>query len=1060
MSNSKQPSEQNPAVVDSAKDNAAKFQEMGASLAAASIRRPVTTLMLFFSLLILGLVSSRLLPLEKWPGIDIPEMWIHIPYKDATPAEVEKMVTRPIEEALATISGIQRMQSSSSEEGSDIGLEFKWDENLKAKSIEAREKIDAIRHLLPRDVERVLVYQFNTNDIPIFNLRISSERDLSNAFDLLERNLQRPIERVPGVSRVTLYGVNKKQISIRLNAERVAALHVDSTELLQNLREMNFSMTAGHFYTDDSKVIVNPQGEFKTLDDVKNVRVTPNVRLSDIADIRYETPRREEGRHLDRSFAIGLDIFKESSANLVEVSQRISKVLKEAEENPQFDGISLLVQHDEAESVTTSLKDLLDAGLLGALLSVIVLYIYLRNISITLLVVLSVPFSICITLGFMYLMGYSLNILSMMGLMLAVGMLVDNAVVITESIYQEREKVSISLAETIKATKLGVSKVSLAVITGTATTAIVFLPNIVGKKIDVTVFLEHVAIAICISLFASLAIAQTLIPLLSTKLKSETKAKTVKPSKIKNFYKRTLGWSLRSVGKTSVIAVLILASTAIPLGVVTSDEEGNEDQRRIWLNYDIQGSYSLEEVEKVVDRMEEFLYSNKDKYHIDTVYSYFRSGYAVSRLQMKADLPIKVSEVKKMINEDMPSFVRAKPSFRWDSGNGGGIRLNLLGQSSDVLLKLAENIVPILNNIEGLEDVKVDLEGNKQELQVKIDRNAAYRFDMNTEEIANIIATALRGSNLRTFRASGNGEIDVRLMFDEELQDSIKMLKAIPIKQNGNQVVTLDMVANVEVKERLGEVSRYYRQTAIAIGANLSENADGEKLTLGQAQKKIESVMQHISLPSGYKWSLDGSFRRQNEAESVMQQNMLLAVAMIYIVMAALFESLLLPTAVITSLIFAITGVFWALMVTGTSMSIMAMIGILILMGIVVNNGIVLVDQINQLINSGMERKAAVMGACMSRVRPIMMTVSTTVLGLIPLALGSATIGGDGPPYSPMAIAIIGGLIFSTVTSLYLVPHTYLLLLTLKEKTSAMINDSKKVSSKVLNLTMVRKKES
>lgn len=1019
-----------------------KFGNAGASLAAFAIRRPVTIGMVFFSLLMLGVFSSRWLPLEMWPGIDIPQMFVQVPYKDATPAEIEKLITRPVEEALATMSGIKRLRSESNENNAQIMIEFAWDENIKAKSIEAREKIDAIRHLLPDDVERVLVFKFNTNDMPIFQLRVSSERDLSNAYDLLDRNLKMPLERVPGVSRVELYGVQKKQISIRLDADRIAALHVDTNALTKTLTEANFSMSAGHFFSGEQKIMVNPQGEFRSKQEIEDLIVAKNVRLSDIAEVNFETPRREEGRHLDQAYAVGFNIFRESSANLVEVSTQALEVIEEAENNPAFNGISLFVMQDEAKSVTTSLSDLLQAGMLGALLSVIVLYAFLRQITVTMIVVLSVPFSICITLGFMYFMGYTLNILSMMGLMLAVGMLVDNAVVVTESIFLEKE----TNPDPIEATKAGVGKVSLAVIAGTTTTAIVFLPNIVGVKIDVTIFLEHMAIAICISLFASLILAQTLIPLLTTKIKQERKAPSAANTRFKAVYSRILKWTLANQGKTALIAVLILVSTALPFSQVSGDDEGNNDKDRIWLNYDMQGNYKLEEVEKTVTKMEQFLYANQDEFFIKQVYSYYNPGFAVSGLTLKEDLPISVSELKKRIKEKMPGFARAKPSFQWNSGNGGGIRMTLLGQSSETLMKIADQIVPVLDNIDGLTDVKTDIPGQKYELQVKIDRQKAFRFGLNTSDIASVITTALRGTNLRTFRHDETGEIGIRLMYNEELQQSIEQLRNLTIFRDDTQNVTLDMVADLKVTPRLSQIRRNYRQTALSIGANLED-----KFTVEQARDHITQVMEHIQLPSGYRWTLDGSFRRQDEAQGVMVVNMILAIAMIYVVMAALFESLLLPTAVITSLLFSFTGVFWALFITGTNMSIMSMIGMLILMGIVVNNGIVLVDRVNQLVGSGLSVPDAIIEGCLSRVRPIMMTVATTVLGLLPLALGDTTIGGgEGPPYSPMAISIIGGLLFSTMTSLFLVPLAYLLLLKLRHKTQVMIGNSKVLVSRIV----------
>jgi HAE1 family hydrophobic/amphiphilic exporter-1 len=1026
-----------------------KFESAGSALADFAIRRPVTIMMLFLSMLVFGIISSQLLSLEKFPSIDIPEIAIRIPYSDATPIEVEKMITRPVEEALATMSGIKRLRSRSSEDAAEIQLQFAWDENLKAKGIEAREKIDAIRADLPNDVERILVYQFNTNDMPIFSLRVSSERDLSSAYDLLDRNLKRPIERVAGVSKVELYGVTKKQISIRLDQQLMAALQVDINELTNSLGNANFSLTAGSFIDADieQKITVNPQGEFTSMQEIRDLIVKKGVRLSDIALVKYEKPNRIEGRHLDQSYAVGFNIYRESTSNMVEVASEVLKVIEDANSNPAFNGIHLYIMENEAESVTDSLSDLLTAGMIGALLSLLVLYAFLRDVTSTLLVVLSVPFSICITLGCMYMMGYTINILSMMGLMLAVGMLVDNAVVVTESITQEKAK----NPDVIAATKAGVGKVSLAVIAGTITTAIVFLPNIVGAKVNITIFLEHVAITICISLFASLLISQTLIPLLSTKFKTKVVKNANNHPKplgvIATWYKKVLTWSLKNQGKTSFIALLILASTALPMQYVTSDDDNNDDQSRVWMNYDIQGNFSLEEVEKTVSKMEKYLYANQENFHIKQVYTYYTAGFAVSGITLIDDLPVSQSEVKKQITENLPKFVRAKPSFQWDQGNGGGIQMTLVGDSSERLGQIAKQIIPILANIEGLSEVKTDTSRQKKELQIVIDRQKAFRFGLNTSDISRVVSTALRGANLRTFRYGDSGEVGIRLMYDQALQNSVNALKNLTITRESGKNVTLDMIAKLTVKPRLAEINRSYRQTSITIGGNLQNG-----FTLESAQKRIEGVMQHIKLPTGYEWTFDGSIKRQNQNEDAMQTNMLLALIMIYIVMAALFESLLLPTAVITSLLFSMTGVFWALFAAGLPMSIMTMIGMLILMGIVVNNGIVLVDRINQLINGGYKVQQAIIEACLTRVKPILMTLATTVLGLVPLAIGSTRIGGDGPPYSPMAISIIGGLLFSTLTSLVLVPLAYLLLLKLRAKTIKMITKSKRIINQVISI--------
>ncbi|RUO33230.1 efflux RND transporter permease subunit [Aliidiomarina soli] len=970
-----------------------------------ALRRPVTVCMLFFSMLVLGMLATRLLPLEKFPGVDIPQIMIQVPYPDASPAEVERLITRPLEEALAGMSGIVEMRSFSRENGTDIVLDFRWDENINARNIEVREQIDSVRHLLPADVERVFVFQFSTDDMPVFQLRISSEIDLQYAWDLLERTLKRPMERVAGVSRVELYGVDKRDIVIRLRRDEMAALNVDPALLRQRLQQANFTLTAGYLDDGQQRILVNPVGQFESLDDIRALQLTPQLRLSDVADVDYELPRRRDGRHFNQSYAIGMNVYKESTANLVDVSARALEVVEAARQHPEFANIDLMLMDDTAASVKSSLNDLLWAGLLGALLSIIVLYAYLRHAITTLIVVVSVPVAIFLTLAAMYLLGYSLNILSMMGLMLAVGMLVDNAVVVTESIQQEGDA------------ERGISKVALAVIAGTLTTAIVFLPTVFGAKIEITVLLEHVAVAICISLLASLLVSQTLIPLLISRLPSRLMQEKPRKARVKAFYLSTLRWSQRHPRVTSLAMLLVLLASLFPFSQTSSDQADVAYNDRLILNYHLNGQYRLDEIRQEVARMEAYLYENKEAFEIDHVYSYFATSHAFSMLLLNPERSQSVAEIQNRVRENWPLLVRSEPQFGWQSSNQG-VRVTLTGASTSTLQTLADELIPLLAAIEGLTDVRSEAESTQQELQIRLQASQLHRLGLTSQEVAAILSTALRGDQLRSFRHDPSGELRIRLTYDRELETSLSAIRELVVHQYQGQPITLQQVADIELQPRLTDIRRVNRETAVRIGANLNE------MTMQEASVALTEVLEQVHLPDGYRWSLDGGFRNFEETSSVMQVNMLLALCLIYLVMAALFESLLLPNAVIGSLLLAMAGVFWGLWITSTSLDMMVMIGMLILMGVVVNNGIVLVDRINQLYPE-LALEDAIIAAADQRVRPIMMTVSTTVLGLLPLALGTTQIGGDGPPYAPMAIAIISGLLFSTFTSLYFVPHAY-----------------------------------
>ncbi|ABO23514.1 efflux RND transporter permease subunit [Shewanella loihica] len=1005
-----------------------------------ALARPVTTSMFFVAILLFGLASSRLLPLEMFPGIEMPQVLIEVPYKGSTPAEVEREITNVLEESLATMGGIEELRSRSSQNGAEIELRMKWGENVSTKSLEAREKVDAVRHLLPKDVERVFIRQFSTADMPVLTIRISSERELSGAFDLLDKQLKKPLERVEGVSQVTLYGVEQKQIEIRIDADKLSATGISSAMLQQRLGQENFIVSAGTLRANTRVYQVSPKGEFRDLDDIAALVLIPGVTLGDVATIRYALPERLDGRHLDQKYAVGLDVFKESGANLVDVSERVLKVIEAAKQDQQFNGIKLFIMEDQAYGVKSSLSDLLAAGLIGALLSFAVLYLFLRNLKMTLVVVSSVPISLCMTLAGMYFLGYSLNILSMMGLLLAVGMLIDNAVVVSESVLQEKQHQG--TATTSQAVLTGVNKVALAVLAGTLTTAIVFLPNIFGVKVELTIFLEHVAIAICISLAASLLVAKTLIPLMLTKLHFEIETNP-KQSKLESFYERSLAWILHRPKRSGLIAVVILASTALPLSMVQQDQNDGEGNNRLYINYQVEGRHSLDVTEAMINRMEDYLYANKEAFYIDSVYSYFSADRGQSTLLLQEDADIDIKALKRKIREGFPKFSIAKPQFGWGNDNNG-IRVTLTGRSTSELITISEQVVPMLAKIDGLIDVRSELNSTQQEVIIELDRTMAARLDLSLSELARSVSMALRGSPLRSFRHDPSGELRIELAYDKQWRESLERLKELPIVRQGNRVYTLQSLAEISIRPRFDTIRHYDRQTALSIGANLDE------MTTEEAQKAIKQVMDAVQFPAGYGYSLRGGFQRQDEDQAIMATNMILAIAMIYIVMAALFESLLLPTAIITSILFSITGVFWALLLTGTSMSIMAMIGILILMGIVVNNGIVLVDQINQKTPELDRLSATIKAVCITRLRPVLMTVGTTVLGLIPLAMGDTQIGGGGPPYSPMAIAIIGGLSFSTLTSLYLVPLCYQALYRMRHQAAIKLGNADRFTRRIM----------
>jgi HAE1 family hydrophobic/amphiphilic exporter-1 len=626
----------------------------------------------------------------------------------------------------------------------------------------------------------------------------------------------------------------------------------------------------------------------------------------------------------------------------------------------------------------------------------------------------------------MYFLGLTLNILSMMGLMLAVGMLVDNAVVITENIHRHQ----LLGDDTKTATISGVSEVALAVTAGTLTSIIVFLPNIVSDDSMLAVQLYHVAVTICIALLASLLISQTVIPLLTSKIKPP------KPKKQSDFFDRVsekyavlLNWLIKHRYASAGLILATIISVAVPLNLVKTDMFERVEGRELRLHYNINGNFTLERVEESVDRIEEYLYANKQEFDIKSVYTYYETNYAMSTILLTNEDSAKLNatKVKELIESDLPKISLGQPSFEYmDRSGGDQLQIHLIGESSEALFGMMDDAMWRLEQIEGITDVRTEADEGSQEVQLVVDRARANRYNVSTQEVAQLVSGAMRGQRLRKLQ-DDQGEVDVVLAFQESNRQNIDDLMSTPVFISEGQSVKLSSLVDYRLTRGPQSIRRENRQTSIGITMNL----DG--ITSQQARERISEVMDQMSFPSGYGWSYGRSFQQGEETMDEMLINMLLAIALIYLVMSALFESILYPSSIITSILFAVVGVYWFFLLTGTNFSLMAMIGILILMGIVVNNGIVLIDHVHQLREKGLDRYEAIIQAGKDRLRPILMTAATTVLGLVPLCFGTTQIGGDGPPYYPMARAIVGGLTFSTVVTMIILPMIYIFLDDLKQ---------------------------
>ena len=988
-----------------------------------ALRRPVTTLMTFVAVSLIGTIAMTMLPLELFPDIRFPGIAVNIPYEGSTPEEVEQLITRPAEEAIATLSGVKEMRSTSSENGAELIVFFEWGRDPAAVGFEVRTKLESIRHEFPPSANRILTQMFAAGDDRVVVVRISSEEDLSRQYDMLDRYLKKPIERLDGVARVSLEGVEPLELRILIDPVRLAAHGVEVGRLRDALQGANFSVSAGEVTGGQQRFLVRPIGEFQSLDDVRNFIVSGNVRLRDIADVRLATPALAVGRHLNGRPGVGLDVFKTTGANIVDVADRVMAVVEEQRDLPQLQGVDVIILANQAENIRSSLSELRNAGLIGAGLALIVLFLFLRDWPTTLIVSLAVPFSLLITVAAMYFLGFSLNILTMMGMLLAVGLLVDNAVVVTESIYRHRQ---INGADPIASTLSGVSEVGVAVLAGTLSTVIVFLPIIFGEESEISVFMVHVAVPIVVAMLASLLVAQTIIPTLTARFPSPPPIKAGSVfARVQDWYLRRLDW-LFGHKRWAALFVVLTVLSPVPLfatGLVKFDMFPQDASERVFLQYHIEGTYPLARMEEAVSRVEAYLEENKDRFGIDIVYSYFTPSDASSVIKMKPrdELPMEPRKLMKEIEKGLPEIIIGKPSFRFDEDQNstGSFSMRLTGESTEQLAELSRTVVQRLRDVPGFDSVRTTAKAGEHEVQVIVDRDRAAHLGLTPQAVAQTLAIAMRGDPLKEFRADDR-EIQMRLAFRADDRQTLEDLAATPLYLPDGTRSTLGAVANFRIDQSARTIERVDRLTSVVIEGIVSKES-----SLEEVKKGVDATMEQFPLPPGVSWQYGRSVEDSDDTATTMQMNILLAIALIFLVMASLFESLLYPVSILTSIVFAIVGVFWGLAITQTPVSFMAMLGIMILIGVTVNIGIVLIAHVIDLRKEGMNRHDAIIEAARHRLRPILMTSLVTLLAMLPIAVGDTQIGGDGPAYYPMARALMSGLFFGSITSIFYVPLFY-----------------------------------
>ncbi|MEE9270614.1 MAG: efflux RND transporter permease subunit [Candidatus Krumholzibacteria bacterium] len=991
------------------------------TLPELAIKRHVTTLMILVSLVVLGGVALVRLPLAFLPDVEEPHLFVRIPYNSASPEQIERMIVRPVEDALGSVKGLRGMWSHCNEDGGMVRLRFDWSMDMRLVRVEVWEKLDRIRRDLPDDVGDITVstnWNAREADMPIVEGRLSSKSDLSESYDLLDRKIVRPLERIPGVAQVRLDGVNPREVRINLRIADLEAHGIDVRDVTRLLRSSNFDQSLGKITEGDTRYALRTVATFINVKEINDLMIRDDgLRLGDIADVIYREPPLEYGRHLDGNFAIGLTVSQEAQANTVEVCEEIENRIAAMGEDPELDGVNFLVWFSQGREIRNTLKDLMFTGIFGAILASIVLYGFLRRVTTTLVSVLCIPFSLIVTCGFIWAQGKTLNTLTLLGLIVGIGMLVDNAVVVMENICRHREQGD----DRQKAARLGSREVSTAVTAATLTSVIVFLPLIFNKPSEMNIYLKELGITVCLALLASLFVSQTLIPLATSWfIKTKPRPRGRLMLWMEERYVRILRFNLRRRWLTPVIGIVIVASAVYPFMKIEKNFDTNESELFVQIHFDISEEMSLARKEELVSRVEASLEPHRDELKARSIYSFWSDRWAGTRVYLHEGQANEdnIAAVRKKLREILPEIAGVKLEVMenrqfWRQDRGKRIAFQLVGEDSEVLASLADEAKQRLEAIPGLAETFSSNEQGGQELHIELDRELAARYGIFLNQPADVVDLTYRGRRLQRFRTL-DGEREMRMTLDEQETESIAQLTNLPLWTSEGEKIPLAALADFHEVPGAERINRDDRLTSVWVGAQYEEGSRQEYTPV------VTAAMNEMEFPYGYSWTFGRWQERAKEKSREFVVNLLLALMLVFAVMASLFESIRQAIALMVALPFAVAGAVWTLYATGTDFDQPAAVGLLLLIGIVVNNGIVMIEHINSYRRQGMDRFEAMVRGGRERLRPILMTAITTLMSLIPMVVQRPSLGGVY--YYSMALVIMGGLLVSTFLTSVLLP--------------------------------------
>ena len=1024
-----------------------------------SINRPVTTVMIFAGIMLFGFISLTKLPQELFPPITYPQLTVVTTYENAAPEEIETLITKPVEEAIGTVSGLRRLRSVSREGLSLVIAEFGWAQNMDFAALRMREKIDLIKERLPRESEEPLVMKYNPFEMPVMTLSITGERPPQEIREISRRIIKDELEKIEGVASATITGGLEREIAVEVDQGRLQAQNVPLLDVARSIADANLNYPAGTIKESFYEYLIRTLGEFEHVDEIETIAVKVEeeepyvsweegekeiskgrrlVLLKDVGTLYDTVKERTSFSRYNGEENVSVSIQKQARINTLQVVNRVKKALNIIQTEMPED-IKIEIVYDQSKFIREAINGVRNAAIQGGILAFLVLLLFLRNIRSSVIVTFSIPISIVVVFTLMYMGKLSINMMSLGGLALGVGMLVDSAIVVLENISRHKEEGKDKKTSAVA----GATEVSNAITASTLTTIVVFFPMIFVIGIAGQLF-KQLAFTVIFALVASLFVALTLIPLLtSTKTR---KGKLPQPGGetpkkefvLLTFYERWLLKFLRAKKRGLFVVLLLFLGSLFLFIPLDKELMPKMDQGQFVIKVGLPSGTILEITDNATKKIENYLLKLPYVKDITSIVGSTRgreakdvlqrlgSHQAEIRVNLQKRRKVKTTQAVQNIKNYLSGldlegagveYILQESVFRAVIEESAPVVIEIKGEHMPTLIKITKKLTRKLEKIKGIYGVKTDMPEPSPETKVFVDKDKAGIYNLSVADIAQTSQIALRGYIASRLKEKGQ-EIDIRVRLREVDRNDFNKLARIQIHSPYGNIVPLFSVARFEIGKGPSEIKRLDQERTVLVSANIFKRA------LKNVAADVMKAIKKLDIPEDFTVKLAGESEEMAESFASLRFALIFSILLVYMIMAAQFESFWQPFIIMATVPLSIIGVLAALFVTGSSVNVVAILGVIMLGGIVVNNGIVLIDYLNLLRSRGKSVEEAVVEASKARLRPILMTALTTILGLVPMALAF----GEGSELrSPLAISVIGGLFIATFLTLLVIPALYLL---------------------------------